>query len=162
MAYFISQKMKFEREKMGLTIREFGSKIEKSHVAVLNYESGKYEPDLETIEKIALVLNLSFKDLVMEKNKMTTNEQYQLTLNQEVMKEYAATVLAELSKYLIKHDIEAENDPLQVLFMELSAVKNQQIFNTKTNQELDKIQGYLDGIKRFVSTLSDLPINEVA
>jgi transcriptional regulator with XRE-family HTH domain len=56
--------LKRHRKSLGLTQEEFADKIFKSRSAYSMYELGEYEPDLQTLLRIANVFNTSVDDLL--------------------------------------------------------------------------------------------------
>jgi HTH-type transcriptional regulator / antitoxin PezA len=105
------------------------------------------------IEKIADVFKMNWTDFILEDKIMTTNEDYQLTLKMEVLKEQAAAVGAAISRQLTALKIDTETDPLYVLYLQVGYVETTQILLAKDEQELTRIQGYLDGVKQYIELL---------
>lgn len=60
----ICLKVKFEREKRGLSQEEFASKTGLSRNAIWKIETGKVKPTLDTLEKIANALEMEFVELI--------------------------------------------------------------------------------------------------
>ncbi|MCD8231455.1 MAG: helix-turn-helix transcriptional regulator [Clostridiales bacterium] len=60
----LSDTIKQERLNKGLTQSELAKKINVSQNAVHNWETGKRQPDLETLSKISKVLNIPVSKLV--------------------------------------------------------------------------------------------------
>lgn len=59
----ICLKIKFERQKQGLSQEEFALKAGLSRNAIWKIESGRVSPTLDTLEKIARALNIDFATL---------------------------------------------------------------------------------------------------
>lgn len=60
----ICLKIRFERQKLGLSQEEFADKAGLSRSAIWKIESGKVSPTLETLEKIASGLEMELVDLI--------------------------------------------------------------------------------------------------
>lgn len=60
----ISLKIKFEREKRGLSQEALALMAGISRSAIWKIESGKVSPTLETLEKIAMALDMDFASLI--------------------------------------------------------------------------------------------------
>lgn len=60
----IGEKIKDYRKKSGLSQKELGQKLNVSQQHIAQYESGKRIPKLDTIQKIAVALNISVNDLL--------------------------------------------------------------------------------------------------
>ena len=60
----LSLKIKFEREKRGLTQKKFADKAGLSRNAVWKIESGKVSPSIDTLEKISNALEIDITNLV--------------------------------------------------------------------------------------------------
>ena len=60
----ISLKIKFEREKRGLSQEALALMAGISRSAIWKIESGKVSPTLETMEKIAMALDMDFASLI--------------------------------------------------------------------------------------------------
>mgnify|MGYP002626942945 CR=1 FL=1 len=60
----ISLKIKFERQKRGLSQEEFALKAGISRNAMWKIESGRVSPTIDTLEKIAIALNMKITKLV--------------------------------------------------------------------------------------------------
>ncbi len=60
----ISLKIKFEREKRGLSQEALALMAGISRSAIWKIESGKVSPTLETLEKIAKALDMDFASLI--------------------------------------------------------------------------------------------------
>ena len=153
MARFNKQALIKARTNKSFTVRKLGSLLGVSGVTITRYENGERQPDLEMIEKIADVFKMNWTDFILEDKIMTTNENYQLTLKMEVLKEQAAAVGAAISRQLTALKIDTETDPLYVLYLQVGYVETTQILLAKDEQELTRIQGYLDGVKQYIELL---------
>ncbi|RVU69825.1 XRE family transcriptional regulator [Lactobacillus xujianguonis] len=63
----LSENLKRIRKEKGLSQTELGKRIEMSPQAIHYYETGKREPNYETLRHLAGVLSVSIADLVMDK-----------------------------------------------------------------------------------------------
>ena len=148
LARFNKQVLIKARTNRSLTVRKLGSLLGVSGVTITRYETGERQPDLEMIEKIADVFKMNWTDFILMDKIMTTNENYQLTLKMEVLKEQAA-----ISRQLTALKIDTETDPLYVLYLQVGYVETTQILLAKDEQELNRIQGYLEGVKQYIELL---------
>ncbi len=62
----IGSKIKETRQKMGITQKELAHRLGTSPQNLAQYESGKRNPKLETIKKIATALNVPIKNFYIE------------------------------------------------------------------------------------------------
>ncbi len=60
----IGKNIKFFREKKNITQSELADKLCVTRQAVSNWENGKTEPDIEMLNKIASVLEISIEELI--------------------------------------------------------------------------------------------------
>lgn len=63
----IGEKIKFLRQKKGLTQKQLGDLCGMADSAIRRYESGRANPKIETLEKIAIALDISIDDLSIQK-----------------------------------------------------------------------------------------------
>ncbi|MBR3379288.1 MAG: helix-turn-helix transcriptional regulator [Bacillus sp. (in: Bacteria)] len=52
------------RKRTGLTMKQLGAKVGASESSISQYETGRVEPDVETLMKIADALNVTVDDLM--------------------------------------------------------------------------------------------------
>lgn len=62
----LAERMKYRREMLGITQRELAAKVGVTHGAIGLYETGKREPDLHTLQRIAAALQTSMSYLLGE------------------------------------------------------------------------------------------------
>ena len=89
-------------------------------------------------------------------NSMDATQLYHYVLQQEVLNEQAANIIASLLRYMVAHDIKAgdKSDPIAVLLDELFDVKS--TITTKETRDdsiLEQIRGYLKYTERYVNVL---------
>lgn len=59
----IGERIKQTRKRVGITQKELGERLMISQVRIAQYETGKRQPKIETLEKIAAALNVNVWDL---------------------------------------------------------------------------------------------------
>lgn len=52
-------KLKYLRESHGLTTRQLGEQLDIDHTTVTGYETGRRQPDIEMLKKLAVFFNVS-------------------------------------------------------------------------------------------------------
>ena len=62
------------RESKGLTQKQLGEMCGLAYTAVRNYENGRGNPKMETLEKIAEALNVSTDELINDSTNSTVTE----------------------------------------------------------------------------------------
>lgn len=79
-------------------------------------------------------------------------EDYQLTLKIEVIKERGATILSQLYRYQDSQDIafDDEANPWILMSDDLAELINTKIYLVDTFDEIERYNGYLDGIERML------------
>ena len=79
-------------------------------------------------------------------------EEYQLSSKIDLFKERAASILARLYHFQDKHAIafDDEKNPWVLLGDDLSMILQDKIYTIQTIEELERYQGYLDGIERML------------
>lgn len=73
--------IKRERERLGLTQRQFAKMLDVSQSTVASWESGRTEPNLDILLKISSVFDVSINDLI---NKELSDEEI-MQLNNKMM-----------------------------------------------------------------------------
>ena len=83
---------------------------------------------------------------------LTPVEDYQLTLKIEVIKERGAAILSELYRYQDSQGItfDDETSPWILMSDDLSDLINTKIYLVNTFDEVERYNGYLDGIERML------------
>ena len=83
---------------------------------------------------------------------LTPVEDYQLTLNVEVIKERGAAILSQLYRYQDNQDIAFDDESNLWILMsdDLAELINTKIYLVDTFDEIERYNGYLDGIERIL------------
>ena len=77
----VGQNIKKFREEKGLRQEDLAEQLHVTRQAVSNWENGKTQPDLETLQKIAQVLEVSVEELIYGERRQTT------VINQKTVKQ---------------------------------------------------------------------------
>lgn len=82
----------------------------------------------------------------------TPIEDYQLTLKIEVIKERGAAILSQLYRYQDSQEIafDDETNPWILMSDDLLDLINTKIYLVSTFEEVERYNGYLDGIERIL------------
>lgn|GEM_PF-3179318 len=154
MAQFKRTTLKRTRNSKKLTTRKLGNLVGVSGVTITRYETGERIPDLGMIEKLAEALDLvSYTELIKEDKPMTMSENYHFTLKQEVLKEWAAGILGQVRRYNRSQDISDESHPLTILRQQIARIQNKEIFQAKSMEQLNAIEGELEGLKKYFEAI---------
>ena len=83
---------------------------------------------------------------------LTPVEDYQLTLKVEVIKERGAAILSQLYRYQDNQDIAFDDESNLWILMsdDLAELINTKIYFVDTFYEIERYNGYLDGIERIL------------
>ena len=83
---------------------------------------------------------------------LTPVEDYQLTLKVEMIKERGAAILSQLYRYQDSQDIafDDESSPQILMSDDLAELINTKIYLVDTFDEIERYNGYLDGIERML------------
>lgn len=148
----IGDNIKSLRKTHDLTQPEFARIVGISRNSLSRYENGTSSVSTELIDRICQKFNVSYVDIVGEDKMLTPVEDYQLTLKMEVLKERGAAILSELYRYQDKHSIafDDETNPWILMSDDLADIINTQIYLADTFDELERYDGYLDGIERML------------
>lgn len=148
----IGQNIKTLRKSRYLTQPEFASLIGVSRNSLSRYENGTSSVSTELIDRICQKFNVSYVDIVGEEKLLTPVEDYQLTLKIEVMKERGAAILSQLYRYQDSQGIafDDESNPWILMSDDLSDLINTKIYLVATFDEVERYNGYLDGIERML------------
>ena len=148
----IGDNIKSLRKTHDLTQPEFARIVGISRNSLSRYENGTSSVSTELIDRICQKFNVSYVDIVGEDKMLTPVEDYQLTLKMEVLKERGAAILSELYRYQDKHGIafDDETNPWILMSDDLADIINTQIYLADTFEELERYDGYLDGIERML------------
>lgn len=87
-----AEKIKNQRKKKGITIKELAKKIGYTDAYISQIETGKVVPSIKVLKKIVDVLDLSFKEIIPSQNHdekffFKSNEHYELKLSNDNVQE---------------------------------------------------------------------------
>uniref|UniRef100_UPI003F691922 type II toxin-antitoxin system antitoxin PezA n=1 Tax=Streptococcus pluranimalium TaxID=82348 RepID=UPI003F691922 len=148
----IQENIKALRQEQQLSQSEFAEKIGISRNSLSRYENGISSVSTELIDRICHQFNVSYLDIVGEEKMLTPVEDYQLTLKIEVIKERGAAVLSQLYSYQDSQGIafDDETNPWILMSDDLSDLINTRIYLVNTFDEVERYNGYMDGIERML------------
>lgn len=148
----IGENIKSLRKTHDLTQPEFAKIIGISRNSLSRYENGTSSVSTELIDRICQKFNVSYVDIVGEEKMLTPVEDYQLTLKIEVIKERGAAILSQLYRYQDSQGIafDDETSPWILMSDDLSDLINTKIYLVNTFDEVERYNGYLDGIERML------------
>lgn len=148
----IQANIKALRQEQQLSQSEFAEKIGISRNSLSRYENGISSVSTELIDRICHQFNVSYLDIVGEEKMLTPVEDYQLTLKIEVIKERGAAILSQLYSYQDSQGIafDDETNPWILMSDDLSDLINTRIYLVNTFDEVERYNGYLDGIERML------------
>ena len=148
----IGDNIKSLRKTHDLTQPEFAKIIGISRNSLSRYENGTSSLSTELIDRICQKFNVSYVDIVGEEKMLTPVEDYQLTLKIEVIKERGAAILAQLYRYQDSQGItfDDETNPWILMSDDLSDLINTKVYLVDTFEEVERYNGYLDGIERML------------
>ena len=91
---------------------------------------------------------------------LTPVEDYQLTLKIEVIKERGANILAQLYRFQDEQGIAFDDtsNPWVLMSDDLSDLINTKIYLVATFEDVERYNGYLDGIERMLELASHLVV----
>ena len=148
----IGDNIKSLRRTHDLTQPEFAKIVGISRNSLSRYENGTSSVSTELIDRICQKFNVSYVNIVGEEKLLTPVEDYQLTLKIEVIKERGAAILSELYRYQDSQGItfDDETSPWILMSDDLSDLINTKIYLVNTFDEVERYNGYLDGIERML------------
>lgn len=148
----IGDNIKLLRRKHDITQPEFAKMIGISRNSLSRYENGTSTVSTELIDRICQKFNVSYVDIVGEDKMLTPVEDYQLTLKVEVIKERGAAILSQLYRYQDSQGIafDDESNPWILMSDDLAELINTKIYLVDTFDEIERYNGYLDGIERML------------
>lgn len=148
----IGDNIKSLRKTHDLTQPEFAKIVGISRNSLSRYENGTSSVSIELIDRICQKFNVSYVDIVGEEKMLTPVEDYQLTLKIEVIKERGAAILSQLYRYQDSQGIafDDETNPWILMSDDLSDLINTKIYLVDTFDEVERYNGYLDGIERML------------
>ena len=156
----IGENIKILRKTHDLTQPEFAKIVGISRNSLSRYENGTSSVSTELIDRICQKFNVSYIDIIGEEKMLTPVEDYQLTLKIELIKERGANVLARLYRFQDEQGI-AFNDtsnPWVLMSDDLSDLINTKIYLVGTFEDVERYNGYLDGIERVLEQASHLVV----
>lgn len=148
----IQENIKALRQEQQLSQSEFAEKIGISRNSLSRYENGTSSVSTDLIDRICRQFNVSYVDIVGEEKLLTPVEDYQLTLKIEVMKERGSAILSRLYRYQDGLGIAFDDDtnPWVLMSDDLSDLINTKIYLVDSFDEVERYNGYLDGIERML------------
>ena len=156
----IGENIKTLRKTHKLTQPEFAKIVGISRNSLSRYENGTSRVSTELIDRICKKFNVSYVDIVGEEKMLTPVEDYQLTLKIEVIKERGANILAQLYRFQDELEIAFDdaNNPWVLMSDDLSDLINTKIYLVETFEDVERYNGYLDGIERMLEQATHLVV----
>ena len=156
----IGENIKTLRKTHKLTQPEFAKIIGISRNSLSRYENGTSRVSTELIDRICKKFNVSYVDIVGEEKMLTPVEDYQVTLKIEVIKERGANILAKLFRFQDEQGIAFDDtlNPWVLMSDDLSDLINTRIYLVSTFEDIERFNGYLDGIERMLEQASHLVV----
>ena len=156
----IGENIKTLRKAYNLTQPEFAKIVGISRNSLSRYENGTSSISTELIDRICQKFNVSYIDIVGEEKMLTPVEDYQLTLKIEVIKERGSNILAQLYRFQDEQGIAFDDtsNPWVLMSDDLSDLLNAKIYLVGTFDEVERYNGYLDGIERMLEQASHLVV----
>lgn len=156
----IGENIKTLRKTHKLTQPEFAKIVGISRNSLSRYENGTSRVSTELIDRICKKFNVSYVDIVGEEKMLTPVEDYQLTLKIEVIKERGANILAQL--YRLQDELgiafDDTSNPWVLMSDDLSDLINTRIYLVSAFEDIERFNGYLDGIERMLEQASHLVV----
>ena len=154
--FMLGDNIKALRYTHNLTQREFAKMVGISRNSLSRYENGTSTVSTELIDRICQKFNVSYVDIVGEDKMLTPVEDYQLSLKVEVIKERGAAILSQLYRYQDSQDIafDDESNPWILMSDDLAELINTKIYLVDTFDEIERYNGYLDGIERMLDMVN--------
>ena len=156
----IGENIKTLRKAHNLTQPEFAKIVGISRNSLSRYENGTSRISTELIDRICKKFNVSYIDIVGEEKMLTPVEDYQLTLKIEVIKERGGNILAQLYRFQDDQGIAFDDtlNPWVLMSDDLSDLINTRIYLVATFEDIERFNGYLDGIERMLEQASHLVV----
>lgn len=156
----IGENIKTLRKTHKLTQPEFAKLVGISRNSLSRYENGTSSISTELIDRICQKFNVSYIDIVGEEKMLTPVEDYQLTLKIEVIKERGSNILAQLYRFQDEQGIAFDDtsNPWVLMSDDLSDLLNTKIYLVGTFDEVERYNGYLDGIERMLEQATHLVV----
>lgn len=156
----IGENIKTLRKTHKLTQPEFAKIVGISRNTLSRYENGTSRVSTELIDRICKKFNVSYIDIVGEEKMLTPVEDYQLTLKIEVIKERGANILAQLYQFQDEQGIAFDDtlNPWVLMSDDLSDLINTRIYLVSAFEDIERFNGYLDGIERMLEQATHLVV----
>lgn len=156
----IGENIKTLRKAHNLTQPEFAKIVGTSRNSLSRYENGTSRVSTELIDCICQKFNVSYIDIVGEEKMLTPVEDYQLTLKIEVIKERGANILSQLYRFQDEQGIvfDDTSNPWVLMSDDLSDLINTKIYLVATFEDIERFNGYLDGIERMLEQATHLVV----
>ena len=156
----IGENIKTLRKTHKLTQPEFAKIVGISRNSLSRYENGTSPVSTELIDRICKKFNVSYIDIVGEEKMLTPVEDYQLTLKIEVIKERGTNILAQLYRFQDEQEIAFDDtsNPWVLMSDDLSDLINTRIYLVATFEDIERFNGYLDGIERMLKQATHLVV----
>ena len=156
----IGENIKTLRKTHKLTQPEFAKIVGISRNSLSRYENGTSRVSTELIDRICKKFNVSYIDIVGEEKMLTPVEDYQLTLKIEVIKERGGNILAQLYRFQDEQGIAFDDtlNPWVLMSDDLSDLINTRIYLVSTFEDIERFNGYLDGIERMLEQATHLVV----
>ena len=156
----IGENIKTLRKAHNLTQPEFAKIVGISRNSLSRYENGTSRISTELIDRICKKFNVSYIDIVGEEKMLTPVEDYQLTLKIEVIKERGGNILAQLYRFQDDQGIAFDDtlNPWVLMSDDLSDLINTRIYLVSAFEDIERFNGYLDGIERMLEQASHLVV----
>lgn len=156
----IGENIKTLRKTHDLTQPEFAKIIGISRNSLSRYENGISSVSTELVDRICKKFNVSYLDIVGEEKMLTPVEDYQLTLKIELIKERGVNILAQLYRFQDEQGIVFDDisNPWVLMSDDLSDLINTRIYLVSTFEDIERFNGYLDGIERMLEQASHLVV----
>lgn len=148
----IEENIKSLRKTHDLTQPEFAKNTSISRRRLSSYENGTSSVSTELTDRICQRFNISCVDIVGKEKTFTPIEDYQLTLKIEIIKERGAAILSQLYRYQDSQGFafDDETNPWILMSDDLLELINTKIYLVATSEEVERYNGYLDGIERIL------------
>jgi len=156
----IGENIKALRKTHDLTQPEFAKIVGISRNSLSRYENGTSSVSTELIDRICQKFNVSYIDIVGEEKLLTPVEDYQLTLKIEVIKERGANILAQLYRFQDEQRDRksGSSNPWVLMSDDLSDLLNTRIYLVASFEDIERFNGYLDGIERMLEQATHLVV----
>ncbi|OPF52521.1 hypothetical protein BH721_04505 [Clostridium baratii] len=158
----LGERIKFFRKKLNLSQEEFGKKCGLSRNAIYNYENNKRKPTIETLEKMAEILNITTHQLLLTDESLKSLQD----LLNEVDIESNSELVKKKSKEIRSKYAESEEfclfDIDRIFYSTILEIMSLAYESTTLNYNLSNFSAEeLVEIGNFVSNSYKLKVNEI-